>query len=83
MKLISTFNIIREIFEMVTLVNSTKRLCLYGMKVFFISALFGACALPAYTQENLWKELNDKTTSLLQKKRYADEQSGNALLLSG
>ena len=81
MKLISTFNIIGEIFEMITLVNSMKHLCLYGTKVFFILVLFGSCALPAYTQENLWKELNDKTTSLLQKKRYADEQSGNALLL--
>ena len=57
---------------MVTLVNSTKHLCRYGTKVFFILVLFGSCALPAYTQENLWKELNDKTTSLLQKKRYAD-----------
>ena len=83
MKLISTFNIIGEIFEMITLVNSTKYLYRYGTKVFFILVLFGSCALPAYTQENLWKELNDKTTSLLQKKRYADEQSGNALLLSG
>ena len=83
MKLISTFNIIRENFEMTTLINSLKHLCIYGTKVLFILALFGSCALPAYAQENLWKELHDKTTSLLQKKRYADEQSGNALLLSG
>ena len=72
MKLISTFNIIGEIFEMTTLENSMKHLCLYGTKVFFILALFGFCALPAYAQENLWKELNDKTTALLQNKRYAD-----------
>jgi len=57
---------------MTTLENSMKHFCLYGTKVFFILVLFGACVLPAYTQENLWKELNDKTTSLLQKKRYAD-----------
>jgi tetratricopeptide (TPR) repeat protein len=54
-------------FEMFTLVNSMKHLCRHGTKVFFLLVLFGACALPAYTQENLWKELNDKTTSLLQK----------------
>ena len=57
---------------MATLVNGMKRLCAYGTKVFIVLALFGSCALPAYTQENSWKELNDKTTSLLQKKRYAD-----------
>jgi len=72
MKLILTFNIIGEIFEMVTLGNRMKHLCLFGTKVFFIMALFSAYALPAYTQENLWKELNDKTTALLQNKRYAD-----------
>src|SRR5574342_1305899 len=72
MKLLSTFNSIGEIFEMITLVNSIKHLCIYGTKVFFVLVLVGACALPAYAQENLWKELNDKTTSLLQNKRYAD-----------
>ncbi|MBE7446487.1 MAG: tetratricopeptide repeat protein [Planctomycetia bacterium] len=57
---------------MVRLINRTKHLCCYGTQVFFILVLLGAWALPAYAQENLWKELNDKTTSLLQKKRYAD-----------
>ena len=57
---------------MATLVNGMKHLCAYGAKFFIVLALFGSCALPAYTQENSWKELNDKATSLFQKKRYAD-----------
>ncbi|MEK6738861.1 MAG: tetratricopeptide repeat protein, partial [Planctomycetota bacterium] len=57
---------------MATLVTGMKHLCAYGAKFFIVLALFGAYALPAYTQENSWKELNDKATSLFQKKRYAD-----------
>ena len=57
-------------FEMIEIVNRRKHLCLLGMKVFFILVLSGSCALPAYTQENSWKELNDKTISLLQKKMF-------------
>ena len=57
---------------MTTLINSLKHLCIYGTKVLFVLVILSAATLSAYAQENLWKELNDKNTSLLQKKRYAD-----------
>ena len=49
---------------MITLENSMKHLRIYGTKAFFVLFILGVAALPAYAQENLWKELNDKTTSL-------------------
>ncbi|MCR4292756.1 MAG: tetratricopeptide repeat protein, partial [Candidatus Kuenenia sp.] len=54
------------------LINSIKSLRRHGTKIILTLSLVVSFILPVYAQENLWKELHDKTTTLLQEKRYAD-----------
>ncbi|MHC4322575.1 MAG: tetratricopeptide repeat protein, partial [Planctomycetota bacterium] len=52
--------------------NITRHLASCGAKVFLIMFLAALFTLPAFAQEDLWEELNDKATQLLQERRYAD-----------
>ena len=53
-------------------VNITRHLASCGVRVFLIMILAALFALPAFAQEDLWEELNDKASQLLQERRYAD-----------
>ncbi|MBM4053178.1 MAG: tetratricopeptide repeat protein [Planctomycetes bacterium] len=53
--------------------NNMKLLRFFRTKFFLtVTLIVLSYALPAYAQENVWKELHDETASLLQSKRYAD-----------
>ena len=53
-------------------VNMIRHLASCGARVFLVMLLSALFALPAFAQEDLWEELNDKATKLLQERRYAD-----------
>jgi len=53
-------------------VNITRHLATCGARVFLIMLMAALVALPAFAQEDLWEELNDKASQLLQERRYAD-----------
>ena len=53
-------------------VNITRHLISCKTPVVLIMVLASSFSLPAYAQEEQWKELNDKAAVLLQERRYAD-----------
>jgi len=53
-------------------VNITRHLVSCRARVFLIMLMVALVALPAFAQEDLWEELNDKASQLLQERRYAD-----------
>jgi len=55
-------------------INITRRLtsCSCGAKIFLMMLLAVLFTFPAFAQEDLWEELNDKAAKLLQERRYAD-----------
>ncbi|ODS34806.1 MAG: kinesin light chain KLC [Candidatus Scalindua rubra] len=44
----------------------------YGVKVVLMAILAVSFTLPAYAQEKLWNELNDKATTLYQQGKYSE-----------
>jgi hypothetical protein len=53
-------------------VNIMRHLASCGARVFLMMLLAALFTLPAFAQEDLWEELNDKASQLLQERRYAD-----------
>ena len=58
-----------------TFVNTVRPLASYWVKIVLIMVLLLSFTLPAYAQEKLWKELNDKANNLYQQGRYSEAVS--------
>lgn len=53
-------------------VNITRHLTSCGARFVLMTLLAALFTLPVFAQEDLWEELNDKASKLLQERRYAD-----------
>ncbi len=54
------------------LLNTGRHVASYGSIVILMIVLMASFTFSVHAQEDLWKELNDKATTLFQNKRYAD-----------